>query len=66
MIDITDDPTFGFYNLAHSDVTVFHSFKPKVEMIFMNSTTNITSARETHGCLFPKTKQFFGRSNTTW
>ena len=31
------DPTFGFYNLAHSDVTVFHSFKPKVEKIFMNS-----------------------------
>ncbi len=29
------DPTFGFYNLA--DVTVFHSFKPKVEKIFMNS-----------------------------
>ncbi len=22
-----EDPTFGFYNLAHSDVTVFHSFK---------------------------------------
>ncbi len=31
------DPTFGFYNLAHSNVTVFHSFKPKVEKIFMNS-----------------------------
>ncbi len=31
------DPTFGFYNLPHSDVTVFHSFKPKVEKIFMNS-----------------------------
>ncbi len=31
------DPTFGFYNLAHSDVTVFHSFQPKVEKIFMNS-----------------------------
>ncbi len=31
------DPTFGFYNLAHSDVKVFHSFKPKVEKIFMNS-----------------------------
>ncbi len=31
------DPTFGFYNLAHSDVTVFHSFKPKVEKTFMNS-----------------------------
>ncbi len=30
-------PTYGFYNLAHSDVTVFHSFKPKVEKIFMNS-----------------------------
>ncbi len=31
------DPTFDFYNLAHSDVTAFHSFKPKVEKIFMNS-----------------------------
>ncbi len=31
------DRTFGFYNLAPSDVTVFHSFKPKAEKIFMNS-----------------------------
>ncbi len=31
------DPTFGFYNLAHSDVTIFHSFNPNVEKIFMNS-----------------------------
>ncbi len=31
------DPTFGFYSLTHSDVTVFHSFNPKVEKIFMNS-----------------------------
>ncbi len=31
------DLTFGFYNLAHSDVTVFHSFKPKAEKTFMNS-----------------------------
>ncbi len=31
------DPIFGFYNLAHSDVTVFHSFKLKVKKIFMNS-----------------------------
>ncbi len=31
------EPTFGFYNLAHSDVTVFHSFKPKVVKIFMIS-----------------------------
>ncbi len=30
-------PTFGCYNLDHSDVTVFHSFKPKVEKTFMNS-----------------------------
>ncbi len=30
------DPTFGYYNLAHSDVTVFHSFKPKVGKTFMN------------------------------
>ncbi len=33
----SEDHTFGFYNLAHSDVTVFHTFKPKVEKIFMNS-----------------------------
>ncbi len=33
----SQDPTFDFYNLAHSDVTVFHSFKPKVEKIFMTS-----------------------------
>ncbi len=31
------DPSFGFYNLAHSDVTFFHSFKLKVEKTFMNS-----------------------------
>ncbi len=32
------DPTFGYYNLTHSDVTtVFHSFKPKVAKTFMNS-----------------------------
>ncbi len=31
------DPTFGFYNLAHTDVTVLHSFKSKVGMTFMNS-----------------------------
>ncbi len=31
------DPTFGYYNLAHSDTTVFHSFKPKVGKTFMNS-----------------------------
>ncbi len=31
------DPTFGYYNLAHFDVTVFHSFKPKVGKIFINS-----------------------------
>ncbi len=31
------DPTFGYYNLAHSDVTVFHSFKPKVGKTFMNT-----------------------------
>ncbi len=31
------DPTFAYYNLAHTDVTVFHSFKPKVEKTFMNS-----------------------------
>ncbi len=24
------DPTFGYYNLAHSDVTVSHSFQPKI------------------------------------
>ncbi len=32
------DLTIGFYNLVQSDVTVFHSFTPKVEKIFMNST----------------------------
>ncbi len=31
------DPTFGFFNLAHSDLTVFHSFKPNVEKTFINS-----------------------------
>ncbi len=28
------DPTFGYYHLAHSYVTVFHSFKPKVEKTY--------------------------------
>ncbi len=36
-IDKTCQPCIHFNNLAHSDVTVFHSFKPKVEKIFMNS-----------------------------
>ncbi len=31
------DPTFGFYNMAHSDVIVFRSFKLKVQKTFMNS-----------------------------
>ncbi len=31
------DPSFGYYNLAHSDVTVFHSFKTKVGKTFMDS-----------------------------
>ncbi len=28
---------FGFYNLAHSEVTVFHSAKPEVGITFMKS-----------------------------
>ncbi len=31
------DHTFGFYNLAHSDVIIFHSFTPKIVKTFMNS-----------------------------
>ncbi len=31
------DPTFGYYYLAHSDVTVVHCFKPKFGKTFINS-----------------------------
>ncbi len=48
------DPSFGSYNLAHSNVRVFHSFKPKLQRHLWTPMSNDTSARETHGYLFPK------------
>ncbi len=35
------DPTFGFYNLAHSDVRVFHSFKLKVAEPLINELQQV-------------------------
>ncbi len=38
----------------------------KFRRYLLTPISNVTSARETHGCLFQKTKQFFGRSSITW
>ncbi len=43
-----------------------HGSRSVIEICIVNAGTNETKARETHGCLFPKTKQFFGRSSIAW
>ncbi len=54
------DPTYGFDNLAHPDVTVFHSLKPKVVKTFMNSQQVMLSQPGRSMFVFSrKTKQVF-------
>ncbi len=53
---IDNDVHMPLIQSAHSDVTVFHSFKPKVRKTFGYEfpTSNVTSAKETHLCLLKK------------
>ncbi len=61
------DPTFGLYNLAHSDVTVFQSFKPKVAKTFMNFQWVMLHQPWRQIVVFSqKTEQFFKRSSIAW
>ncbi len=39
------DPTFGFYNLAHSDVTIL---SPLLFLLVLNDLPTVTESRETN------------------
>ncbi len=44
-------------------LSIYTLLNQKLRRYLWTSTSNVTSARETHDCLFQKTKQVFGRSS---